>query len=431
MVTDSSPASDFIWDRLAQASVHNERRAAFLETFREHQQNTKPMVEELGLERWAQTALRHLEELERNAVDHFSRGHYAEAIVLLEDFRALAHTLVTERKTRLAGEIRAAKTAFEASQAERAGRHIRHGLVLDPDNPVLGSLQRRVQVLGQVDALLEQARMARIGNRLPEEIERLRKVIELDPARKSIRLRIRELEETLKKKVVADALHKAHVALDSGHLAEAKKRLSDAKRMAPPGQDFSSLQRRIDDIEVEHAYHHQLSMASSAVERDDWKAAAEHYTAALQSMPHDQAAAEGLSTANRVIVALDRMMTTLAWEARLSTPQGNQGATEALRMATPYLPHSARLQALHDELTRKIWLYQQEVEVTVISDKQTHVVVRGVGLVGRTLRYTISLKPGNYRFEGSRENYKSVIIPVSIEPNSSPVVIEVVCNEPV
>ena len=67
----------------------------------------------------------------------------------------------------------------------------------------------------------------------------------------------------------------------------------------------------------------------------------------------------------------------------------------------------------------------------VVSDNQTNIIVRGVGVVGITLSKTIQLTPGRYKFEGKREGYKSKLIDVLIPYDKTSYRLSVICDEPI
>ena len=176
-------------------------------------------------------------------------------------------------------------------------------------------------------------------------------------------------------------------------------------------------------------YRHHISLAASTSQNDDWQLALQHYNDALQIYPHDQLATERLAATQRIIDITSQLVRSLGRESTLSIPEVADSVTKQLHDAEPYLLYSTRLQEVYAELAEKRVLYQKETFVTVISDNLTDIIVRGIGIIGKTNRRVIRLKPGNYKFEGSRIHYRSTIVPLLIEPGSLPVVVKVVCSE--
>ena len=69
------------------------------------------------------------------------------------------------------------------------------------------------------------------------------------------------------------------------------------------------------------------------------------------------------------------------------------------------------------------------VDVAVVSDGNTHVEVRRVGIVGKHKRKVIQLTPGEYQLEGRRKGYKSKIVFLSVPLDVASVEVRVECNE--
>ena len=88
-----------------------------------------------------------------------------------------------------------------------------------------------------------------------------------------------------------------------------------------------------------------------------------------------------------------------------------------------------KLKKMHEELTRLTIAYQREVEVVIVSDNKTHIIVRGVGQVGKTTRRTIKLRPGKRLLEGSRAGYQSKLVSIEIAPDAKNLQVVLICDE--
>ena len=104
-------------------------------------------------------------------------------------------------------------------------------------------------------------------------------------------------------------------------------------------------------------------------------------------------------------------------------------ARQAIEQAQTVEEFSPSVASMTRMLVQEITLYETKVPITVISDGQTSVTVRGVGRVGVVTSKIIELKPGRYAFEGKRTGYKSVLVWLDIPPDQSEILVSVVCNE--
>ncbi|MCY3854867.1 MAG: hypothetical protein OXF78_01055 [Rhodospirillales bacterium] len=71
----------------------------------------------------------------------------------------------------------------------------------------------------------------------------------------------------------------------------------------------------------------------------------------------------------------------------------------------------------------------QPVEITVVSDQATVVMIRGVRSLGRIDRTTVTLRPGTYVFQGYRAGYRATQVEVRVAVGSKPGEVVVVCDE--
>jgi len=96
-----------------------------------------------------------------------------------------------------------------------------------------------------------------------------------------------------------------------------------------------------------------------------------------------------------------------------------------LASVSPSLTQKANvLSLLVEKMSKKI-------PVEVISDNQTNILVRGLGVVGVTQSKTIQLTPGRYSFEGKRKGYKSKLLDVLISYDDTSHQVNIICDEPI
>ena len=73
----------------------------------------------------------------------------------------------------------------------------------------------------------------------------------------------------------------------------------------------------------------------------------------------------------------------------------------------------------------------KKISVEIVSDNQTNILVRGVGIVGITQLKTIQLTPGHYTFEGKRKGFKSKLIDVLIHYDQTSYRVSIRGDEPI
>jgi len=404
-------------------------RTRFIDEYRRYREEVEPRLAELNLEDWAPAELSQILEQVESARKHFQTGDYETAYTRLNNAIMDVDAISAEHESLLDAFLENANRTFREMKFSEASQQITGGLRLDPDHPELTELSFRARIADQVNRLLSEANHARATNQKEQELAILEKILRIDPQHPEARNSMAAIAAENLHQAYTDTVAKADRALDEGSIEEAKKHMQAANRLKPGNQDVQRLQDRVIKVQAEQEYLQKISLAVTAVADDDWLAAAGYYEQALRVKPYDEFAGEGLNDAGAMIGRIESLKQTLKHEERFVNEHSVKATQKLLTETEPFLDLSRGLRELHSEIISKLQIYDMETEVVVTSDNKTRVIVKGVGIVGRILQHTIRLKPGNYQFEGSRDNYKSVIVPVTISPGDGPIEVEVICSE--
>ena len=404
-------------------------RKEYLEKFRYYEQTVQPRIAKLNLASWAITEADNLAESKKRATEMFSVGDYKGAAETLDNAIDTVARLEAEHAAKL-GELKfAANNAFLNNQPLQASNYISEALRLSPSDSEMLALQPRANTLGEVLNLLREASIARNTNQLQKELAILKQVISLDSNRTEVKDRIASIENNITRQRFADAIRSANRELGREDLEKAKKQYSIAKSIFPKSAEVAALDSKIKSMENEQQFSKQVAIATEFAQKDNWGQSLHHFTEALKLKPNDLVTIENQKAANAIVSITNQLDMDLVLENRLADSNIANQVLGHLQDAEVYLDFSPKLKQLHEKLSARLVLYQKKVEVNVISDDETHIVVVGVGVVGKTTSRTIELFPGKHVFEGSRDGYRSVRVSVNIEPGSKPVDVTVVCSE--
>ena len=404
-------------------------RQQFMEQLAKYESEVEPKIEALRLREWASEKHAELQRLKTDAIADFAKSDYLSAREGLEQARGLGLEAAAEYGRRLAALRIEANEAFANDRAPQAEKAVGQALHLRPDDAEMLALQKRVSVLPEVLDLLGRAGVARNENRPEKEAAALQQVLALDPSRKAAQSRLVKLQGQLKQQRFSGAVRKAQTALDAGNLAAASNQLALAKTISPADKSLAPLQKRLRQAQTEKAFAAQISLGAQAKARDDWRVAATHFQRARKLKPDDKTAVENHDLAQRIVGVAQQLRQMSDREHRLGDKNVLASVAAYLRETESLTEISPGLKKIHAELTRKVALYRIEVEVVVVSDNATYIVVRGEGQVGETSRRTIRLRPGKRIFEGTRPGYKSKLVTVDLVPGAPAVEVVVICDE--
>ena len=404
-------------------------RQKFREELAQYEREVEPKMKEIRLRHWDGERHDELQRLKADAIADFAKSDYLSARGGLEQARGLVAEAAAEYDRRLAALRVEANEAFANDRAPEAEKAVEQALHLRPDDAEMLALQKRVSVLPEVLDLLGRVEVARNENRPEKEAAALQKVLALDPSRKGLQSRLVKLQGQLKQQRFSGAVRKAQAALDAGDLAAASNQLALAKTISPADKSLAPLQKRLRLAQKEKAFAAQISLGAQAKARDDWRVAATHFQRARQLKPGDKAAVENHDLAQRIVSVTQRLRQMSDREHRLGDKNVLASVAAYLQEVESLVEISPGLKKIHAEVTRKAALYRIEVEVVVVSDNATYIVVRGEGQVGETSRRTIRLRPGKRVFEGTRPGYKSKLVTVDLVPGAPAVEVVVICDE--
>lgn len=407
----------------------NYYREQYLNKYKQYQQTTEPLVAKLNLNNWAVGEAEKLESMEQRATEKFSVGEYLNASKILDEAVSTAKQLESVHSTKLEELKLAANTAYSSNLAEEATNYIEMALNLAPNDSEMLALQSRASTLTQVLGLLQEASTARNLNRPKTELAILKQVIELDSNRHEVKERIANLQAEIVKQKFSNAIRSAQTELDRGNLEKAKSETLIAKNIFPKSNDVAVLENKIELLEKEQQYSEQIQLATNASREDDWDKSLHHFSKAVELKPNDLVALESQREAQTIVSVTRLLAEKLRNEHRMSDINVARQVLANLKGSEQYLEFSPKLKNVHEKLSARLNLYEKKVEVNVLSDNETHIIVVGVGIVGKTTGRTIQLRPGKHVFEGSRPGYRSVRVAVNIEPGSSPIETTVVCSE--
>ena len=330
---------------------------------------------------------------------------------------------------RLTDLKRKANEEFAVGDMEEAKKTAQEVMALNPTDAQMIALQKRIAVFPQVQELLAQARVARAENRPAKEAAALQKALALDRSHTAAQTRLAELHGQLKRQRFLDAVQNARAVLDAGDWDAAAKQIALAKTLFPTDKTLPPLEKQLRQAQLEKEFAAQINHGEQAKARDDWSAAVTHFQRARKLKPDDKTAVENHDLAQRIVGVEQQLRLLSDREHRLGDKNVLASASAYLQEAESLVEISPGLKKIHAELTRKVALYRAEVEVVVVSDNATYIVVRGEGQVGETARRTIRLRPGERVFEGTRSGYKSKLVTVDLVPGASAVEVVVICDE--
>jgi hypothetical protein len=160
--------------------------------------------------------------------------------------------------------------------------------------------------------------------------------------------------------------------------------------------------------------------AEAAMSGENWQSAIDAYQAVLALDGNIQFAANGLNDAKAHLRA-QRLLTKIASEpSKLSSESLFLQANDIVQSARELQHKGPTIDRLVNEVNELLTLYRDPVDVVLISDNATEIVVSNVGRLGRFERKSLSLRPGQYTIRGSQDGCRDIYLSVEVLPGIAP-----------
>ena len=225
------------------------------------------------------------------------------------------------------------------------------------------------------------------------------------------------------------AMSEGLAALDRGALAEAGAALARAEAARPGTRVVADARKRVEEARRSEGLALHRARAEAAEAREDWKSAGLEYEAALKLDPQVGFAVEGRARAEPRAELDERLSGYLQRPERLSAEGVAREAERTLERAEEAEPAGPRLREQRAALERLLREARTPVEVSLVSDGLTEVVVQRFGALGTFRDKKVALRPGSYVVLGRRRGYRDTRKTLVVSPARVPPPLDVRCDE--
>lgn len=407
----------------------NPLREQFKSQLKIFHSETEPALAAVSASIWAADAHALIFDGKEKSLRAFDAGNYSSAVGLLQNAQTTAAEILQRAEERFRVNIKAAADAFDADDHQTAAAAVTAALLLKPRHAAARELRGRIEVLPQVLKLLQTAARARAENRPQAEQKALAEVVQLDPARTSARQRLQTVTNAIAEQTFTQNITAGFSALEKRDVASALRHWIAAKKVFPGREEVEILGREIHDLDRALTLQKHLRAGARAAAEDDWNGALQAFQLARKLDEAHAEAVAGEKRAGAILSARKNMDSHIARPQRLFSPNVAAAAEKLLGDAGKLYPFSPSLARRGEELAALLAAAKRPATVTVHSDNQTDIRVRGIGVIGKTGRRTLELRPGVYTFEGRRRGYRSKLVTLTVSHDRAPLTVTVVCDE--
>jgi hypothetical protein len=361
----------------------------------------------------------------------FGRREHEAALASLR--AADADLAATEKLAaeQLRAALDAGAKALEQGDAAAARVQLERALQIDAANAVAKRGLERVATLGEVSALLAEARAAEErGDRAAAEAA-FRKALALDRDARAAREGLARLQAQAGNAAFASAMSQGLDALARREYAAARAAFERAGQIRPGAPEVADGLAQVERALGDRALAAHVDAAQQAERGERWAEALAEYRKALAIDRNLALAQQGVERAEPRAMLDAELAAYLERPERLFSPDVRAAARTAIARARGLDAPGAALERQVAAVDALITGAETPQRVALTSDNQTEVTVYRVGRIGTFERKEIELLPGRYTVVGMRAGYRDVRREFTLLPGREAPTLAIRCEEPI
>jgi len=382
-----------------------------------------------GVQLWAEEQWMRIRDLQSQGdTAYLNRGYdiaaksYREAMQLLADLEiaipeTLEDALLLGQESILEGDKNRAIANFETALAIDGGNELaRKGL----DRAL--KLDKVIEYTQLGESLSEQRQWS-------ESIEAFEKALMIDPewlqAQQGFSKAILEND----KEQFQSSLSKGYALMKEEKFDEAEAAFQKSLEIDP---ESKAGQQAIEELEIQRRTSLTKSLKYKgliAEVNEEWDDAKSYYETILNFDSNISEVKDSLMRVNSRIRLINQMISFIAQAENLNDDKLFNQAQQALIQAQSIMNKGSKMTQQISELEETLKIASTLVEVTLISDLKTDVMLYKTGKFGLFEQKTILLKPGVYTAKGTRIGYRDTTLRFKVSPENLDQRFIIICRD--
>ncbi len=364
-----------------------------------------------------------------NGDQQFGREKYSAALKIYTDAIAKLQAILDGREQILSQRLASGWQFLQADKIVNASTDFELVLAMEPDHQEAQLGLERASVRTPVLQFMLKGQQAEVTTDLPLAAEAYSAALGLDmlyaPAQEALSSVTLELERM----AFQDAVGRALQGLHNGKFTQAEKALLEAEKIYPADESLKDIRQRLLSARRKANLGNLRVAAGRLVKQENWVDAREKYKRALAIDPQAAFAQNGLLKSQEKLQLHKQLDHYLADTSRLYSSEPLANASKLLA-ANQQVPTSEPKLALKlAKLQQAVAVALVPIDVLIVSDNLTEVLVYKVGRQGSFMQKNLSLLPGKYTITGSRQGYQDVLKVFELQPGVDRQTIHILSGE--
>ena len=374
-------------------------------------------IGDAGNTRWKSNELAKIVEKKNKSLNDYSQKNYLFALEKINGASFLAKTYFKELEAEYTKYFKRAKSYFVSRDLQNASDSIIKTIEIKKTDEA-ERLQKKILKLPEIIDIENSIITLKNAGKYKDEITELKKILQILPKNSKYKDRLSYLQSQIRTGRLNNLLEKTHKAFEDGRYAEAKEILGKARRIDPQNIDVKNLDQKIQKAELRIKIEKVVDIANRHKADDQWKPRLDALQEAILLDKDNDYLKGELKIAKEIVLIQDEVEKVLANKDILLKQKSRNRMNQFVSASDRVEELSPSLNTRLIQLQKVLEEYSKKLDVMLVSDGKSKVIVRRVGVVGTFKEKTIKLSAGNYVLEASREGYKSKSVSISIDPKN-------------
>ena len=340
-------------------------------------------------------------------------------------------SLMASRETLLDNAITTGLLAIKQGDPEAASGHFQQALAINADDERAVNGARRAEQLPAVLNFMQDGLAMEQADNPEGALLAFTAAAKLDPDFARAQQAQSRVQAAIAEEEFQQAMSRALQAMADGKLSAAGSALKQAESIKPRDRAARDLKQQLARTRLAGRLSSLRQDAERFEQEERWP---EALTACEEALSLDSQAAFAANCQERVGLRIDldsQLKSIFSKPERLFTDGPLRAARQTLARASAVTPRGPLLTAQIDQLDKLITQAEAQIEVVILSDGLTDVVIYHVGRLGLFQEKSLILRTGDYTATGSRNGFRDVRQTLKVRPGAGKMVFTLRCEEPI
>ena len=391
--------------------------------------NYRDRLQQRAVELWGQFEFEQAMLAIERGDSQYQYGEYAESVASYQQALDGLSTLQTRGETILEQAISDTREAIEQNNLNTANSEFQLANAMAPDNSQVQQLTARVASLPQLIEAMERGQEQSLRDQLDSARQAYQQAVTLDPRHKNAAAALANTEQKIIERQFRSHMSRGFSALDRNNFEQAASAFNRAGKVYANHPAVAQALAQLETRRSQFWVNSKMARAEEFIAREKWQQASAIYEELLQT---DSTLTDARVRQIPVAVRADldkRIENILEDPLSLAASAVYQRAKVTLQDASGIANPGPLLQSQIAQLEKILKTSQTPVEVTLVSDSNTDVILFRVARLGSFERTSVSLKPGRYLAAGTRAGYRDVQVEFTVTDKGFDTPIIISCNE--